>query len=166
MKKMLTFFVAIVSFSTLFAQHGSCCETHCHDKDNKAHKQKGYEKPKHNNGRFGDNRNDDRVYRDSRYDDGRNNNKRPVRAVVMRGGNDGSVARNGNHNDAARREEMDRMNCDYDRRIYDYRNNKRMSTADRDKEVDRLKKEKNAKIKSIAGGALSGGVLGVLLGTR
>ena len=139
MKKMFTLLLSLISFSALFAQ---------------------YDKP------YNDRRDNDRIaaYNDQRCNDNVDYN-RPNRAVDMRTG-DGRWGDYDRMSDRDSRSEIDRLNRDYDRRIDDYRNNRRIREWERQREIDRLKKEKAARLKNLGAGVLIGGVLGVLIGSQ
>ncbi len=139
MKKLITCLVAILSFSVLYAQGNKRNQQHC-DHDRNA------------------------SYDNRRYDE-RDVSYRPAHGVEKRQQHD-AYARNDRYNDRDRRAEIDRVNRDYDRRIKDYQNDRRITNLEREREVERLKKERNAKLKNFAGGAIVGGVLGVLIGTQ
>ena len=110
-------------------------------------------------------------YNDRGYDDhyasyGNNDpNYRPDRAVTMQRADNRWQPRD-RMNDNDRRVAIDRVNRDYDRRIDDYRANRRVNGWERDREIDRLKKEKAARLKNLGAGVLIGGVLGVLIGSQ
>ncbi len=90
---------------------------------------------------------------------------RPDRAVTMQRGN-GRWQQNNRMSDNDRRVVIDRVNRDYDRRIDEYRTNRRLNRWDRDRGIDRLRKEKAERLKNLGAGVLIGGVLGVLIGSQ
>lgn len=139
MKKMFTLFAALLSFSLLFAQ---------------------YNKP--------DNRGwDDRNTPHNDHSVVSNNDlqNRPDRAVDMRGNNDRWPS-DDHVKDRDSHIEIDRVNRDYDRRIDGYRNNRRMNRWEQDREINRLQREKAARLKNLGAGVLIGGILGVLIGSH
>jgi hypothetical protein len=68
------------------------------------------------------------------------------------------------YDDQRRKEDMDRMNGNYDRRINDYRNDRSIGVYERNRGYERGRYERNSNLKSFAGGAVVGAVAGVLLG--
>lgn len=76
-----------------------------------------------------------------------------------------SQRRDNRYNDQRRREEMDRINGDYDRRIDEYRRDRSINTYERDRRIQQAQRERSEKLKSFAGGAVVGAIAGVLLGT-
>ena len=141
MKKIFTLFIALITFSSLFAQRGSSCNNY----------------PSNNWNTQSDNRH---------YNDNRGYNNYPDHGVVFTNGNDWYGHDNGYRNDDERRAAMDRLNRDYDRRINDYRNNHRLNTYERERQIEVLQRERNDKLKAFGGGVLLGGILGVLLGSH
>lgn len=75
-----------------------------------------------------------------------------------------SQRNNDRYDEQRRREEMDRINHDYDRRINDYRNDRSLNVYERNRRIQQAENERNQKLKSFAGGAVVGAVAGVLLG--
>ena len=65
--------------------------------------------------------------------------------------------------DRQRQEEAARINRDYDSRINVYRNNRSLSSYDRNMRINSLQQERNNQLKTI-GGAILGAVLGGLIG--
>ncbi|MDB5232977.1 MAG: hypothetical protein JWN76_3782 [Chitinophagaceae bacterium] len=63
-----------------------------------------------------------------------------------------------------RQAEMARINSDYDRRINIYRNNRSLSSYERNNRINGLQQERNNQLKTI-GGALLGAVLGGIIGS-
>jgi hypothetical protein len=126
---------------------------------------------------FAQSRKDDRSYNQSRqvilgndhnsrndsYASGRNND-RNVGYNQRNDRNDGYAQRNDRYSEQQRREEMDRVNSDYDRRINDYRNDRSINTYERDRRIYQAENERKEKLKSFAGGAVVGAIAGVLLG--
>jgi hypothetical protein len=72
---------------------------------------------------------------------------------------------NDRYGEQRRREEMDRINRDYDRRINDYRNDRSVNVYERDRRIQQAENERRGKLKSFTGGAVVGVIAGVLLGT-
>ena len=140
MKKIFTLFIALISFSVLFAQRNS-----------------SYNNYPSNNW----NTTDKRHYND-RNDDYYNN--RTDHAVVIR--DDRYQHNDCNYNDNYRRKQMENINRDYDRRINDYRYNRKMNAYERQRQIEILQRERNDKLKAFGGGVLIGGILGVLLGSQ
>ncbi len=167
MKKMFTLFMALVTFSALFAQYDKPFDNRGNDNRNASR-----------NDHFYNNNGDDNRNNDSRWNKGSGGfdntdarmhnddpNFRPDRAIDMHRNDDRGRGFD-RMNDRDRRAEMDRINHDYDRRIDDYRNNRGINNWERNREIDRLKRERAAKLKSFGGGVLLGGVLGFILGTQ
>lgn len=61
---------------------------------------------------------------------------------------------------------MERINRDYDRRINDFRNNRRLNAYERDHYMERTERERGEKLKAFGGGALLGGIVGVIIGSH
>jgi len=68
------------------------------------------------------------------------------------------------YDEQRRREEMDRINSDYDRRVDEYRRDRSIDAYERDRRIQQTEYERREKLKSFAGGAVVGAVAGVLLG--
>lgn len=66
--------------------------------------------------------------------------------------------------DRLRRQELDRINRDYDRRIDAYRNNRSLPSFERDRRIAQAEQERKEKTASFTKGAVVGAVAGVLLG--
>jgi hypothetical protein len=82
-----------------------------------------------------------------------------------RNGND----RNNNYrkdynDDRKRKQQIDRINRDYDQRIAVYRNDRRMAQRERERRIYQLNYERNQQLKSFGAGAAVGAVAGLLLG--
>ena len=69
------------------------------------------------------------------------------------------------YDDQRRREQMDRINRDYDNRINDYRRDRSINAYERDRRIQQADYERNQKLKSFAGGAVVGAIAGVILGS-
>ena len=93
-------------------------------------------------------------------------NYRPDRAVNRQPGYDDNRQPRDRMSDYDRRVAIDRVNRDYDRRMDDYRRTHHVNRWERNGEIDRLKKEKSARLKNLGAGVLIGGVLGVLIGSQ
>lgn len=69
------------------------------------------------------------------------------------------------YDDQRRREEMDRINRDYDSRIDGYRRDRSINTYERDRRIQQAEYDRNQKLRSFAGGAVVGAIAGVILGS-
>lgn len=107
-----------------------------------------------------------------RNNDYRNNDNRGnKKAVVMNHGRnhqsgdwDNRYDNKDRRRDIERQREMERINRDYDRRVYDYRHNRSMSCYERDRRIAQMERERQARLKSFTGVAVVGAVAGVILG--
>jgi len=140
MKKIFTLLVALVAFSAVFAQNNTSYYNRSSNNWNKQPDSRGYD----NNGYHND---------------------RPDHAVVITNDNRYQPD-NHKYDDNYRRAEIDRINHDYDRRINDYRNNRRLNVYERDRYIQMAQKEKNDKLKAFGGGVLLGGILGAIIGSN
>ncbi len=68
------------------------------------------------------------------------------------------------YNERDRREQMDRVNREYDMRINSYRNDRSINTYERNRRIGQAERERSAKIKSFGSGIAVGAIAGVLLG--
>lgn len=93
-------------------------------------------------------------------------NYRPDRAVNMQPGYDDNWQPRDRMSEYDRSVAIDRVNRDYDSRMDDYRRTHHVNRWERNSEIDRLKKEKAARLKNLGAGVLIGGVLGVLIGSQ
>lgn len=74
---------------------------------------------------------------------------------------------NNNHqwkNDRDRQDAYDRMNRQYDQKIDGYRNNRSLSSNERNRRIREAERERQQQSKSFGTGAIIGGVAGFLLG--
>ncbi len=143
MKKIFTLLVALVAFSTVFAQHNP--------QDNRR-SSNDWNTPTDNRHYNNDN--------DGYYND------RQDHAVVITNDHNRYQPDNRRYDDNNRRAEIEHINRDYDRRINDYRNNRRLNAYDRDRYIQRTERERSEKLKAFGGGALLGGIVGVIIGSH
>ena len=81
--------------------------------------------------------------------------------------NDYAYDNNNNHqwkNDRDRQDAYDRMNRQYDQKIDGYRNNRSLSSNERNRRIREAERERQQQSKSFGTGAIIGGVAGFLLG--
>ncbi|MEO6837474.1 MAG: hypothetical protein ABI261_08725 [Ginsengibacter sp.] len=71
---------------------------------------------------------------------------------------------NGQKYDRKFQADYDRINHQYDQRIYGYRNDRSINTIERDRRIRAAEMERQQSLKSFGGGAIVGGVAGFLLG--
>jgi hypothetical protein len=143
MKKIFAFAIAFLSVTALFAQSRNNRYDRNYNesgnvvsgRDYSSHKYNGYSS--HNDNGYSSH---NEVYN---YPNQRNNDR---------------------YNDQRKREEMDRINSDYNRRINDYRNDRSINAYERDRRIREAENERSEKLRSFAGGAVVGAVAGVLLG--
>jgi len=141
MKKIFTLLVALVTFSAVFAQHNYPYNNGRQDNWNNQTDNRNYS----NGGYYGD---------------------RPDHGIVITNDNGRYQSDDYRYHDNSRRAEIDRINRDYDRRINDYRNNRKLNAYDRDRYIRMAQREKSNKLKAFGGGVLLGGILGVILGSN
>lgn len=70
----------------------------------------------------------------------------------------------GHDNDRDRREEYDRVNKQFDNRIELYRNDRSLSSYERDRRIHDVEQERQQALCSFGNGAISGAAAGLLLG--
>jgi hypothetical protein len=139
MKKMFTLILSLSTATAIFAQGG---DRNNHQYDN--NRPYGTEAGRQNNdGRAWDDRTT--VY---------NHNDE------HRGGYDGDRRFD---NDRQRQAERDRVNREYDQRINDYRHDRSINDRERGRRIQAEERQRSARLKTIGGALLLGGVIGVLL---
>ncbi len=125
MKKIIVLLIAVTSFTVSFAQQGY----NRNQKNN--HNQPGYENRKPND-QYSQNYSKDYGYKDFDH----NYNDR-------------------NYNQRNQQADIDRVNRDYDRRIYTYRNDHSINRYQRDRMIRQAEMERSQKISSFAGGVIN-----------
>ena len=146
MKKIIAFAIGLFSVTAIFAQnrdHNNRGGNYNNSRDVVM----GREYGSHNNGY-----NSNNVYN---YHSQRDNN----------GYNHPSQRNDNRYDEQRRREERDRINHDYDRRIDEYRHDRSINSYERDRRINQAERERSEKLKSFAGGAVVGAIAGVILGT-
>ena len=71
---------------------------------------------------------------------------------------------NRTYNGRNRQAEIDRVNRDYDQRIYNYRHDRAINRYEREKRIRQAESERATRLKSFGTGALVGAVAGLVLG--
>jgi hypothetical protein len=159
MKKIIAFAIGLFSVTALFAQSRNHNDRYGNYNEpgnvilGRAH-------DSHNNGYGYDSNNGYGSQNDYRSNNGYNSQNGNYNY-----NNYPSQRRDNRYNEQRRREEMDRINRDYDRRIDEYRRDRSINTYERDWRIQQAQSERSEKLKSFAGGAVVGAIAGVLLGT-
>lgn len=168
MKKIFTMLVCLGTLTTLSAQYNN--HSSQSNGRNVADHDRNYGQPSHDNNAtnnsygYGDHQqnnsnigNHDRDHAQPNYDYGSNGGRYTQQD---------DRRENRRYNDNQRREEMDRVNRDYERRINNYRYDRSLNNYERNRRIQEMQRERNTKLKSFGAGAIVGGILGVILGSH
>jgi Ni/Co efflux regulator RcnB len=90
-------------------------------------------------------------------DDNRYNNRQPSKAYAYN-------SNYGRDNDRNRREEYDRVNRQFDKKIEAYRNDRSLNPYERDRRINEAGQQRQQALCSFGNGAIAGGVAGLLSG--